>query len=1858
MKEGDTDEPELAMNDLIDLMTESKRHQQQRRSSYSGGISQLRTSNGFRRISMANISLLSDNQPTKGNLLVPTQIQVRRLSSNCGASYQSHPSRENFHEAFDAMDMLTEKEISFRMQPQSEQDRARLMESIYWLASHVPICLLDRLVEEVRIKRRIAEGSLIVPEDSRKESDCDHSESESMVSELSEADMMNGSATKRQERPKTDTGNDQDFDSDSDNPTPNRRRHPLHLANHALSSGEFNTNGKFGFTQNDCISNENQSDTKGKDPYADSALATGGIPRKIKLENIKACRAGNLISVQTSTDQSQSFPHFNRQHSRGPSRSPLPDHCDQLEAHSARGSIRKGIMSIMKLDKKSWGFSFDPQNTCTVRSLSSRCSSTSIDEQHELALKALGIGANSRHSPFFIDPFPFDSDDEKQIQLRQGKIQQPHRRSAAMQRNESPQTWPESSNLTSGEQSSELRQSSLPYSLPRQSALLFVDISGFTKLSTLLDPESLSNAINFYFQRVVNEIISHGGDVLKFAGDAIYAEWAASSLDDIDTNGNRRLPLLKLEDCVFAAASCGAKIVAECSDFPIFGTSGEGQIASLNVHCGLGAGKVVGIHIGDEESRREFVILGHPLNQLTDASQNANLGELVASPEALALLGERCTFDTSLSQTTGRAVIARRTFKSFTPLPHMGSSIRVSINMLNQLRSKIDKEFSFAELTLYRKLIALYAHPVILANDSAALEMPRFSNVAEERHREEAELRSVYVMFITPLIGIDISDDDAENNALYSLLNDIMNLTTRELARFSGHLRQFIIDDKGVVLIATFGLRGSSFPNMVAERALPCTIVLQNALVTELGVQNQIGATIGNAYCGVVGGISRHEYAVMGPSVNLAARLMSSPKNPGILVDNGVRMMADKSYGFNALSPVKAKGYLEPVPIFEPLSPLERSWGRVQPNFVGRKTEIKQIMSCAREMAMANCATRMIMIEGDSGIGKSTLMVHAIEHVRRGLRASRRRLIVSKSVGKEGDQLVPFGMFSAILFDVLQFCKAWASDERSLASRGGKSIHSLNSLDWESLSAGSQMTTGTMGTHSSRKRERLSFICRELNAPPEFAELIGHHLLGIDIPTTKKQQVRRLGGMKSLISFMTRAFLRCIQDASLVVVALDDIQYMDEMSWKVVQEIFETTENIMLISPTRGDAEFTLFIDRDFWGKLNDVHEMNMRFSLIRLDKLYEEEILHMIAKTLGLQTKDVSSKLHHNVLTQSQGMPLFANEILESMKRRSCPTNSDDIMPPNDTSAIASVGELILHRIDSFDAPVRNVLNIGAVLGSTFELVELVAVLREIVGGDGSDQILLILKTREALELAVDEGILFFIRNDEELADTDNIGEQDMIASEGIDDNDEKSVPSRVSSFSFAFCHEIWRSTILKLMLGSRKRDIHRTIASTLEAQLGEDMNDYLSRMKLFSHWKACGDQSKASTLAIDIGTTYENLGMHNQSIRLYEDALSLWSAQNSSGEKVVGNFTQNCLDSLSGDGIETIVKLFNAIARALATIHQGKESVDSYRHALGVLKHAKGAKDIIDRSCLFPIFSGLFVAIKFGQIEQDEACSYERELIAQFVSETENHGDPVHVARAIAMQAEVLGRLGMFEGALEVFEKLREFYVPILYSRKLCQAYGSDRAAQCFGLAAIWLMALGQQEKALQSCQFVISQLIPQMDERNVHNTCLILYPILWVYKEYGYAARARQIFDCCVVQKFHNHYAEGATTACLPIYEPILILLDLAAGEVENETFQEYLHWAHDEENLRFGSGMNNAMGYCGRCPDSISAEICLLLAKGLEPGEDQLHLIQFGLDIILEVVSLTQKQKMIVALNQVLPVYKQLMALANGLIRDKD
>jgi class 3 adenylate cyclase len=184
----------------------------------------------------------------------------------------------------------------------------------------------------------------------------------------------------------------------------------------------------------------------------------------------------------------------------------------------------------------------------------------------------------------------------------------------------------------------------LPKCVERESALLFVDMSGFTKLSTMLDVESLSKVINSYFDMITGEVIQYGGDILKFAGDAFFAEWKVVE-DDDDDDGNLDNPLAhlnaslasinefnwdddddipKLSSCVLSAAKCGASIVKKFSDFQVTAVGAEKTM--LNVHCGVGVGHLVGLHVGDfkedqeeegVELRREFLILGEPIDQVS-----------------------------------------------------------------------------------------------------------------------------------------------------------------------------------------------------------------------------------------------------------------------------------------------------------------------------------------------------------------------------------------------------------------------------------------------------------------------------------------------------------------------------------------------------------------------------------------------------------------------------------------------------------------------------------------------------------------------------------------------------------------------------------------------------------------------------------------------------------------------------------------------------------------------------------------------------------------------------------------------------------------------------------------------------------------------------------------------------------------------------------------------------------------------------------------------------------------------------------------------------------------------------------------
>lgn len=147
-----------------------------------------------------------------------------------------------------------------------------------------------------------------------------------------------------------------------------------------------------------------------------------------------------------------------------------------------------------------------------------------------------------------------------------------------------------------------------PYHFQYDAALLFIDISGFSALSSALDAEPLGRIINGYFDLIVNECEEYRGDVLKFAGDAIFVEWTSSCDDE---NGGVK----SLEEALVYAASCGASIIKKFSDHKALHPKTLELITYLNVHCGLGVGKIANVHVGTDY-RRELIILGNPIDQV------------------------------------------------------------------------------------------------------------------------------------------------------------------------------------------------------------------------------------------------------------------------------------------------------------------------------------------------------------------------------------------------------------------------------------------------------------------------------------------------------------------------------------------------------------------------------------------------------------------------------------------------------------------------------------------------------------------------------------------------------------------------------------------------------------------------------------------------------------------------------------------------------------------------------------------------------------------------------------------------------------------------------------------------------------------------------------------------------------------------------------------------------------------------------------------------------------------------------------------------------------------------------------------
>lgn len=204
----------------------------------------------------------------------------------------------------------------------------------------------------------------------------------------------------------------------------------------------------------------------------------------------------------------------------------------------------------------------------------------------------------------------------------------------------------------------------------------------------------------------------------------------------------------------------------------------------------------------------------------------------------------------------------------------------------------------------------------------------------------------------------------------------------------------------------------------------------------------------------------------------------------------------------------------------------------------------------------------------------------------------------------------------------------------------------------------SSASSATGALISTQIAGHLSAICKELRAPPEFVELVGRHLLRVDI---KQHSYRRAHAtpktdeskMQGLINFMALVFRKCTEEGDITIIALDEAHLTDKLSWKVLQRLFETVPNILIICTSRPLSSHKLAVEDEFWNSLQIKHKHDNRFVSMEIGLFSEEEIRMLISKTLDIPKDNVSEQVRHAVFTQSGGSPQYANEILQSMKKQ-----------------------------------------------------------------------------------------------------------------------------------------------------------------------------------------------------------------------------------------------------------------------------------------------------------------------------------------------------------------------------------------------------------------------------------------------------------------------------------------------------------------------------------------------------------------------------------------------------------------------------
>ena len=172
--------------------------------------------------------------------------------------------------------------------------------------------------------------------------------------------------------------------------------------------------------------------------------------------------------------------------------------------------------------------------------------------------------------------------------------------------------------------------------------------------------------------------------------------------------------------------------------------------------------------------------------------------------------------------------------------------------------------------------------------------------------------------------------------------------------------------------------------------------------------------------------------------------------------------------------------------------------------------------------------------------------------------------------------------------------------------------------------------------------DKICWACDELDYPREYADLVGSQFLGLDT----KHPVTHINGhvpqVAELVEFVAQAFMRITDFADLILVFIDDFQWVDSFTWKVIRALGQSGKKMLLICAMRSH-------DKQAMRRISTAVNFRLEITLGPLDL---PEIKELTSSVLGCSEDAIDEELCTDLYQRTGGLPVYVVELLEAVKR------------------------------------------------------------------------------------------------------------------------------------------------------------------------------------------------------------------------------------------------------------------------------------------------------------------------------------------------------------------------------------------------------------------------------------------------------------------------------------------------------------------------------------------------------------------------------------------------------------------------------